>query len=82
MLLIALAGEITLAGLYTLKYDYIQYMCRAFNIFQVYQYLTTYRQYFVLNWNKFHEYLIQHSLKSGGTKHHFRRVKVPGTTPY
>jgi len=25
---------------------------------------------------------IQHSLKSGDTKDHFRRVKVPGTTPY
>jgi len=32
--------------------------------------------------NIFHEYLIQHSLKSGGTKEHFRGVKVPGTTPY
>ena len=28
--------------------------------------------------NNFHEYLIQHSLKSGGTKDHFRQVKVPG----
>jgi hypothetical protein len=26
------------------------------------------------------EYPIQHSLKSGGTKYHFRQVKVPGTT--
>jgi hypothetical protein len=26
--------------------------------------------------NDFHEYLIQHSLKSGGTKDHFRWVKV------
>ena len=52
---------------------------RAFNIFQVYQYFTIYRQYFFIN---FHEYLIQHSLKSGGTKDHFRWVKVPGTTPY
>ena len=32
--------------------------------------------------NNFHEYLIQHSLKSGGTKDHFSRVKVPGTAPY
>jgi len=32
--------------------------------------------------NKSHEYLIQHSVKSGGTKDHFRWVKVPGTTPY
>ena len=30
----------------------------------------------------FHEYLIQHSLKSGGTKGHIRWVKVPGTAPY
>jgi len=30
----------------------------------------------------FHEYLILHSLKSGGTKDYFRRVKVPGTAPY
>ena len=32
--------------------------------------------------NNCHEYLIQHSLKSGGTKDHFRWVKVPGTAPY
>ena len=32
--------------------------------------------------NNCHEYLIQHSLKSGGTKDHFRQVKVPGTTSY
>jgi hypothetical protein len=25
----------------------------------------------------FHEYLLQHSLKSGGTKNQFRQVKVP-----
>jgi hypothetical protein len=31
------------------------------------------------DWGNFHEYLIQHHLKSGGTKDHFRRVKVPGT---
>jgi hypothetical protein len=29
--------------------------------------------------NNFHEYLIQHSLKSGGTLDHFRWVKVSGT---
>ena len=34
------------------------------------------------NLNNFHEYTIQHSLKSGGTKDHFKRVKVPGTAPY
>ena len=57
--------------------------CSAFNIFQVCQYFTIYRQYFFIKiWNNFHEYLIQHSLKSGGTKDHFRRVKVPGTSPY
>jgi hypothetical protein len=28
------------------------------------------------------ECLIQHSLKSGDIKDHFRQVKVPGTTPY
>jgi hypothetical protein len=27
------------------------------------------------NWNNFHEYLIQHYLKSGGTKDHFRQFK-------
>ena len=32
--------------------------------------------------NHFHEYLTLHSLKSGGTKDYFRRVKVPGTAPY
>ena len=31
------------------------------------------------NLKYFHEYLIQHSLKSGGTKDHFRWVKVSGT---
>ena len=30
---------------------------------------------------KNHEYLIQHSLKLGGTNYHFKWVKVPGTTP-
>ena len=30
----------------------------------------------------FHEYLAQHFLKSGGTKDHFKQVKVPGTAPY
>ena len=33
-------------------------MSRAFNIFQLYQYVTIYRWYFLLN--TFHEYLIQH----------------------
>ena len=34
------------------------------------------------NLKNLHEYLIQHSLKSGGTKDHLRWVKVPGTAPY
>jgi hypothetical protein len=33
------------------------------------------------NLKNFHEYLIQHSSKSGGIKDHFRQVKVPGTAP-
>ena len=36
----------------------------------------------VLFFINFHEYLIQHSLKSGGTKDNFRQVKVPDTAPY
>jgi len=32
--------------------------------------------------NDFHEYLIEDSSKSGGTKDHLRWVKVPGTAPY
>jgi hypothetical protein len=38
--------------------------------------------YFVLKFEHFHEYLIQHSLKLGGTKDHFKRVKIPGTAHY
>jgi hypothetical protein len=57
-------------------------LLRAFNIFQVYQYFTIYRWYFLLKFDQFHEYLIQHSLKSGGTKDHLRWVKVPGTAHY
>jgi hypothetical protein len=37
---------------------------------------------FVLKYEHFHEYLIQYSLKLGGTKYHLKRVKVPGTAPY
>ena len=37
---------------------------------------------FYKNLENFHEYLIQHSLKSRGTKDHLRWVKVPGTAPY
>ena len=44
-------------------------LCRAYNIiFQVYQYFTIYRWYFLS--------------KSGGTKDYFRQVKVPGTAAY
>ena len=32
--------------------------------------------------NNFHEYLIQHSLKSGDTKDHFRQLKLPVIAPY
>ena len=52
---------------------------RAFDIFYVYQYFTIYRRYFVLKFE--HEYLIQHSLTAGGTKHYLTQVKEPGTTP-
>ena len=38
--------------------------------------------FFLLNLNNFLEYLIQQSSKSGGTKDHFRQVKVPGAAPY
>ena len=38
--------------------------------------------HFIKNLKTFHEYLIQHSLKSRGTKDHCRRVKVPGSVPY
>ena len=36
---------------------------------------------FFFNLNNLHEYLIQRSLKLGGTNYHFKRVKVPGTSP-
>ena len=50
---------------------------KAFNIFQVYQYFTINRRYFLLKFEQFHDYFIQYSLKSGGTKDHFRQVKIP-----
>jgi len=34
------------------------------------------------NLKNFYEYFIQHYLRSGGTKDHFRWVKVPGTASY
>ena len=37
---------------------------------------------FLLKFERFSWISMQHSLKSGGTKDHFRRVKVPGTAPY
>ena len=37
---------------------------------------------FYQNLNNLHEYLIKHSLKSWGTKDHFKQVKVPGMAPY
>jgi len=39
-------------------------------------------QHLVLKFEHFNEYLIQYSLKPGGTKYHFKWVKVPGTAPY
>ena len=49
---------------------------RVFNIFQ---YFIKYKWYFVLKFEHFHEYLLQYSFKSGGTKYHFKRASVPGT---
>jgi hypothetical protein len=37
---------------------------------------------FSLNLNIFHEYLVQQSLKLGGTNYHFKWVNVPGTASY
>ena len=34
---------------------------------------------FLLKFEHFHDYRTPNSLKSGGTKDHFRRVNVPGT---
>ena len=31
---------------------------------------------------EFYEYLMQRSLKLGGTNYNFRLVKLPGTSPY
>ena len=36
----------------------------------------------MLIFEHFHEYLIQYSLKLGGTKYNFKQVKVTGTDPY
>ena len=66
-------------------YIVLHYTCTWFSIFfKSYQYLTSLFTdgTFYLNLINFHEYFMQHSLKSGGTKDHFRRVKMPGTIPY
>ena len=55
--------------------QFLSFIQRTFNIFQVYQYFTIYRWYFLFKFINFHEYLVQHSLKSGGTKNHFRQEK-------
>ena len=56
-------------------------VAKAFHIFQVHQYFTIYRQYFVSKFEHFHVYLIQYSLKSRSTNYHFKLVKVPGASP-
>jgi hypothetical protein len=48
---------------------------KYYNIFQVYQYFTIYWWYFFLKFYIFHEYLMQHSLKLGGTNYHCKWVK-------
>ena len=58
------------------------HLCRAFNIFQVYQYFTIYRWYFLL---KFEQYLwISYTTlcKIRRYQRPYRWVKVPDTTPY
>jgi hypothetical protein len=59
------------ATTYTLTITkYFKHIC-SYQIFLcVYMYVSNHNS---------HEYLIQHSLKIGGTKDHFRWVKVPGT---
>jgi len=51
-----------------------------FSSLPVFQILTA--VLFIKNLTNFHEYLMQHSIKSGGTKDNFRLVKVPGTASY
>jgi hypothetical protein len=56
---------------------------RAFNIFQVYQYFTIYRQYFFfIKIGTIFMTILYNPLKSGDTKDNIRRVKVPGTALY
>ena len=57
------------------------YHDQVFNIFQVYQYFTIISPFF-LNLKNVHGYLLQHSLKLGGTKDHFNWEKVPDAAPY
>ena len=57
------------------KWYHILSLIRAFKIFQVYQVLHYLQAVlFIKIWTIFMN--IQHSLKSGGTKDHFRRVKA------
>ena len=61
-----------------------KYWCnRAFNIFQVYQYFTLYRGYFLFKFEQFSwiSYTTPFKIRTGGTKDHFRQVKEPGTAP-
>ena len=56
---------------------------QGFQYFLLYKFFTSYRWYFLLKFEHYHEYHnIQHSLKSGGTKYHVKQIKVPGTAPY
>ena len=69
-------------------YSLFQYIHVALSIFfkcTSTLYFTIYRWYFILKFEHFHEYLIhfvQYSLKSGGTKYHFKWVKIHGTASY
>ena len=58
------------------------YLNGAFNIFKCTSTSLFTGSTFYLNLNNFHKYIIQHSLKSGGTKDHFRQVKVTGISLY
>jgi len=57
-------------------------MSRAFIIFQVYQYLLFIGDIFYFKLEQFSRISYATLFKSGGTKDHFRQVKVPGTAPY
>ena len=51
-------------------------------VMQGFQYLSSLPVLPLFTGGTFYEYLIQHSLESGGIKVHFRWVKAPGTAPY